>query len=59
MAKRSAAETRATGVAAVAKALIEAADDLGDGSQIAGNLWTLAAAAFDAAASNTKRQTED
>ena len=44
------AEVRATAVAAVAKALTGAANDFGEGTQIAGDVWKLAGAAYDAAA---------
>jgi len=43
------AEATAAAVVAVAKALIEAANDFGEGNQIGGDVWKLAGAALDAA----------
>lgn len=42
---RPSAETRTIAVTAIAKALIKAANDFGEGDQIAGDLWVLADAA--------------
>jgi hypothetical protein len=41
---------RATAIVAIGKALVEAANDFGEGVQIAGDAWKLAEAALDAAA---------